>query len=194
MEEVISFRNNSNNELFGILHKPDRDGLVDGKIGINLLNPGLKNRVAPNRLNVKIARKLCELGYYVFRFDPHGIGDSKGEFMGFNEPIMDLWGGIQRGVFVEDTISANEYLYSHEGIKKLILIGQCGAAVTSSIVGSRDHRVDRLILINTPFTLLSSKLELIDLILENRSTKQLFFESKGFMLRMSFLKSTLFSK
>jgi uncharacterized protein len=189
MEEVISFKNKSNNELFGILHIPEKNNLAPGNIGINLLNPGLKNRVAPNRLNVKIARKLCKLGYYVLRFDPQGIGDSEGDFMGANEPVMDLWGAIQRGAFVDDTILSNEFLYSQKGVDKILLIGQCGAAVTAGIVGNRDNRVDRLILINTPFTLLSSDLKLINLIWESKSTKQLLNEYINDFIRFAWIKN-----
>lgn len=187
MEKVISFRNKFNNKLFGILHEPDRDNLVGGKVGINLLAPGLKNRVAPHRLNVKIARKLCELGYYVLRFDPHGVGDSEGEFMGSNEPIMDLWGAIQKGSFIEDTILANEFLCSYEGISKVILIGQCGAGVTAGIVGGRHEIVDRLILVDTPFRIFSSELELSDVIIENTSTKQLVCEYVNDFIRFDWM-------
>ena len=191
MEEVISFKNKFNNQLVGIMHEPDGDKFIGEKVGINLLNPGLKNRVAPHRLNVKIARKLCKLGYYVLRSDPHGIGDSEGKFMGSNEPIMDLWGEIQRGSFVDDTISANNILCSSHGIKKVILIGQCGAVVTAGIVGSIDRRVDRLILINTPTTLLSSKLDIIDLRLVNKSTKQLINEYLNDFRRLDWVKKIL---
>src|SRR3569832_1787566 len=78
LEKAVSFRNKKGQLLFGVLHLPETPK-PGPRIGINILNPGLKNRVAPNRINVKMARLLCESGVYVFRFDPFGIGDSDGE-------------------------------------------------------------------------------------------------------------------
>ena len=81
--------------LMGILHMPE--DRVRRNRGINLLSPGLKNRVAPNRMNVKMARILCEKGFPVLRFDPHGIGDSEGEIVRGERPVMNLWGLIREG-------------------------------------------------------------------------------------------------
>ena len=120
MEKPVVFENKRGEKLFGIVHVPDRNLSVNKKIGINLLNPGIKYRVAPNRLNVKLARKLCQNGYYVLRFDPSGIGDSEGELQA-NVLVPDIWEKIQTGLFVSDTIDANSFFIKEFDIDKLVL-------------------------------------------------------------------------
>ena len=66
--------------LVGILTEPARR---DPKLpGALLLSPGLKHRVGPHRLHLKLARLYAGLGMPVFRFDYHGTGDSEGELPG----------------------------------------------------------------------------------------------------------------
>lgn len=167
MEKVVTFRNKKDQLLFGILHIPEepKQGL---RIGINILNPGLKNRVAPNRINVKMARIFCDMGFYVLRFDPFGIGDSEGE-LAEHESVMDLWGMIQRGMFVSDTLIANDFFTQEARLDKLILIGQCGAAMTGMLAGADDDRVESLILVDSPVRLLSSKIDMSDIMAEINS-------------------------
>jgi pimeloyl-ACP methyl ester carboxylesterase len=166
MEEPVTFKNKANQRLFGIVHTPSGGAREDTRIGVNILNPGLKNRVAPNRLNVKIARMLCEQGFPVLRFDPFGIGDSEGELARNNENVMDLWGMIQRGAFVEDTICANNFFIEKANLDKLILIGQCGAGVTALLCAEKDKRIDGLIVIDTPFRVVGAEMEPLDIAAE----------------------------
>ncbi|HET6465452.1 MAG TPA: alpha/beta hydrolase [Nitrospiria bacterium] len=164
LEKAVTFRNNKGQLLFGILHLPESPKLKS-RIGINILNPGLKNRVAPNRINVKMARMFCDMGFHVLRVDPFGIGDSEGE-LAAHESVMDLWGMIQRGLFVPDTLAANDFFVREARLEKLILIGQCGAAVTGMLVGGKDDRVESLILVDSPVRLLSSQVDMSDILAE----------------------------
>ena len=75
MEEPITITNKNGKKLFGILHTPETTVPGRTRVGVNLLNPGIKYRVAPHRMNVKLARKLCSQGYYVLRFDPFEVYD-----------------------------------------------------------------------------------------------------------------------
>lgn len=128
--------------------------------GINLLSPGLKNRVAPNRMNVKMARILCEKGFPVLRFDPHGIGDSEGEIAAGNDHVMNLWGLIERGAYVQDTVISNSILRERAEVKEIIHIGQCGAAITAMLAGGLDPGVVAVALIDTPVRIVSACLNL----------------------------------
>lgn len=151
MEEPVTFSNRRNEQLFGIVHIPERAS--NPRIGINILNPGLKYRVAPNRLSVKLARSLCNDGYFVMRFDPHGIGDSEGELQP-DAHIHELWGLIQKGLFLGDTIASNDMFFKKYGLDRLFLLGNCGGAVTSLLTAAEDSRVGALCLVDLPVTIM----------------------------------------
>jgi pimeloyl-ACP methyl ester carboxylesterase len=161
MEKVVVFKNPNGNRLHGIVHIPDNSQEHLPRIGVNLLNPGLKNRVAPNRLNVKLARILCEHGYYVLRFDPSGIGDSEGDIEE-GALIADIGQQVQEGLFVSDTLIANEYFVSEYKIDKLFLMGNCGGAVTSLLTSEQDERVKGLCLVDSPLKIRSSEMTFAD--------------------------------
>lgn len=170
MEQPITFKNYVNQTLFGILHTPESGNKSGKRIGINLLNPGLKNRVAPNRLNIKIARMLCQEGFHVLRFDPHGIGDSEGTVP--NESVLDLWGAIHKEEFVEDTLSANEYFLNTCSLEELALIGGCGGAITAFFAAVKDDRVRRLVLIDMPVIVSNSNRSYKDRIISSEETSR----------------------
>lgn len=135
--------------MFAILHEPTAP--LSPRVGVNLLNPGLKSRVAPNRLNVVLARRLCELGYFVLRFDPPGIGDSAGELR--EDILPELWQNVQRGAFVEATRVANDAFAAECSLQEIVGMGNCGGAITALLEARTDPRVRRLILIDLPVTL-----------------------------------------
>lgn len=155
MEKVITFKNSNENRLFGIVHIPDDNLNNPKRAGIIILNPGIKYRVAPNRLNVKIARQLCDEGYHVFRFDPEGIGDSEGAFCP-NEALAEIAEKIQRGILVSDTVQACDFFLRTFKLTSLILIGNCGGAITALLSSERDTRIVKLILIDLPIQYKSS--------------------------------------
>ena len=152
MEEAITFTNKNGKKLFGILHTPETTIPGGTRIGINLLNPGIKYRVAPHRMNVKLARKLCSQGYYVLRFDPEGIGDSEGE-LPENLLTADIWEKIQKGLFIQDVKAANNFLIETCSIQHLLLIGNCGGAITALVSSPEDRRVRGLVLVDVPVNL-----------------------------------------
>lgn len=151
MEQEISFLNEQGKQLYGIVHVPDRSASEGKCIGVNLLNPGIKYRVAPNRLNVRLARMLCGKGYYVLRFDPEGIGDSDGELTP-GELINNVWGKIQTGMFVSDVRCSNKVFIEKWGLDKLFLIGNCGGAITALLSSDDFPKPDGLILLDLPIT------------------------------------------
>lgn len=142
---AITFRNRSGLKLFGIFHQPQ--GARRGPAVI-LLCPGVKNRVAPQRLYVKMAKRFCSMGFAVLRFDFHGIGDSEGEVG--EEYAADFYGTVQAGRYVEDTQAAMDWMQKNAGAGSFILAGLCGGAVTGLLAGARDRRVCGLLALGIP--------------------------------------------
>jgi pimeloyl-ACP methyl ester carboxylesterase len=149
----IVFDNKQGLKLFGILHIPKER--ASGDTAIVILSPGIKSRVAPHRLYVKMAREFVAAGFPVFRFDFYGLGDSEGEVD--VEQTADLYGSIQVGRYVEDTIAALDWLEAEHGLRKFILSGLCGGAITGLLAGAQDRRVDSIIGLGIPVILDSNK-------------------------------------
>jgi uncharacterized protein len=145
----VKIPNRHNHQLFGIMHNPVPDN--DRGVCIVLLSPGVKSRVAPHRLYVRMARRYASLGYMVLRFDFSGLGDSQGE----NEEsrLVDLYNAVQLGKFVEDTIDVLNWLEKHHGQKLFILAGLCGGAITGLHTGVKDDRVMALLSLGIPVVL-----------------------------------------
>lgn len=146
MEYPLKFKNSNNRALFGVIHQPDQE--PEQKIAIIFLCAGLKQRVGPQRLYVKMARWLCQRGYYCLRLDPEGIGDSEGEIE--NGRVVDIWGTIQKGRFVADTIAAIDAFIKKIEVDKLVLAGLCGGAITALLAAAGDKRADSLIFLGMP--------------------------------------------
>lgn len=176
MQEPLIFDSQNGHKLFGIVHPAECTTGSSKKQGIVLLDPGIKYRVAPHRLNIKIARKLAAIGFPIIRFDPHGIGDSEGELLE-NAMVYEIWGKIQTGIFVSDTVMANRVIAERCGVKELVLIGTCGGAITALLTAAEDRNVRRLCLIDIPLTLATRDMSFADVVTEgSRKADWLFSE------------------
>lgn len=146
--QAIRFVKPNGRSLYGMLHTVEERR---GDTGIIILSPGIKNRVAPHRLYVKMAKLFQEMGYEVFRFDPEGLGDSDGEI----EVALaaDLYRSIQTGRFIEDTVEAMNWMERERGISRFILSGLCGGAITGLLAGADDPRVMGLLSLGIPVIL-----------------------------------------
>jgi pimeloyl-ACP methyl ester carboxylesterase len=130
----VTFLNGRGERLFGILHEPR--GHVRQDVAILLLSPGVKSRVGPHRLYVKMTHRFVQLGFRVLRFDFYGLGDSAGEV---DEPLLaDLYRAIQLGRYTADTESAMSWMRSRYGTPRFILAGLCGGALTG-LLAARDR-------------------------------------------------------
>jgi hypothetical protein len=136
----VNFLNRNGCKLFGMLHKP---GDCRHDPVIILLSSGIKSRVAPHRLYVKMANRFCEMGFMVLRMDPEGLGDSEGEIE--EHLAADVYGSIEVGRLVNDTIDAMDWMQSNYGAAMFILSGLCGGAITGLLTGATDRRVVSLL-------------------------------------------------
>ena len=153
--EAVTFPNRDGLRLFGIVHLPEPANRHP--VPVILLSPGIKSRVAPHRLYVKLARHLASLGHLVLRFDFAGLGDSEGELQ--EAWTADFYGTVQSGRYVDDTCAAMDWMQLEYGPSKFILAGLCGGAITGLLAGARDRRVEALVALGLPVLLDSNELD-----------------------------------
>jgi len=128
----------------GILHTPGDHECVTQRVGIILLNSGIRQRVGPYRQYVKLARRLCQAGFYALRFDFPGIGDSEGDVQGISKSQRQF---LDQN---DSTTNAIDFLKAETGINRVGLLGLCGGAYSALRAGAADHRVDFLLLLSLP--------------------------------------------
>jgi exosortase A-associated hydrolase 1 len=119
-------------ELFGVLHRPEKPN----EVGIVVLVGGPQYRVGSHRMFVQIARALASDGYAVLRFDFAGMGDSEGDFPGFERVDRDVRAAI-------DHMDRGGH-----GLRRFVLIGLCDGASAAAYYAASDPRVAALVLLN----------------------------------------------
>lgn len=145
----VSFRNQNGQLLHGILHEPDHS--VARGVCVLLLSPGIKGRVGPHRLYLKIAERLVPLGFHVLRFDYYGLGDSEGELS--ERVLADMYNSIQAGRYIGDTISAMDWMQSTLGIRRFVGSGLCGGSISALATAEVDSRIECLLGVGLPTVL-----------------------------------------
>ena len=78
MEDCFYFKNKTY-KLFGCLHKPEKSERQNG-VGLVICSPFADEKLWSHRVIVSFARYLSDHGFFVFRFDYMGHGDSEGSF------------------------------------------------------------------------------------------------------------------
>jgi len=156
MEIPVKFPNKENQQLFGVLHIPQASGKLDGfaprSEGVIFVHSGASGRIGYGYQYVCYARRLCNEGFYVLRFDPHGMGDSEGYIP--DCPWPSYWSVIQTGLYVDDVVIAIDFLtHSTENVQSITLVGLCAGAISSLLTAGKDKRVNNLILIGMPVLL-----------------------------------------
>jgi pimeloyl-ACP methyl ester carboxylesterase len=116
--------------LIGIVSEPESVPNSSDAPAVILLNSGLLHRVGPNRLYVKIARKLASAGFVAMRFDLSGIGDSQ---RAHNLPSVES--------AIKDTRHAMDFLLQTRDIRSFILLGICSGADNAFQTACDDPRV-----------------------------------------------------
>lgn len=118
--------------LLGILHKPTKRA----QTGLVMVVGGPQYRVGGHRKFVNIARDLAAEGTAVLRFDCRGMGDSEGDFPGFE--LLD-----------SDIVAAISALTSAlPSVERIILWGLCDGASAICLCAHKLRRIGGVILIN----------------------------------------------
>jgi len=118
--------------LAGILHRPAQPGPV----GVVVVVGGPQYRVGSHRQFVLLARHLAAGGFPVLRFDCRGMGDSGGEFPGFEAITDDIRAAVDT-LFVQ-----------LPGLRAVVLWGLCDAASAALMYVPGDERIAGLVLAN----------------------------------------------
>jgi pimeloyl-ACP methyl ester carboxylesterase len=145
----VSFQNAQGHQLHGILHEPDPS--VARGVCVLLLSPGIKGRVGPHRLYLKIAARLVPLGFHVLRFDYYGLGDSEGNLS--ERVLADMYNSIQAGRYVGDTIAALDWIEKAVGIRRFVGSGLCGGSISALATAEVDSRIECLLGLGLPTVL-----------------------------------------
>jgi pimeloyl-ACP methyl ester carboxylesterase len=145
----VSFPNRQGIRLAGMLHEPDPS--CARNVCVLLLSPGIKGRVGPHRLYLKIAARLVPMGFHVLRFDFHGLGDSEGHLS--ERVLADVYNGIQSGRYVQDTMAAMDWLEKIRGINRFVASGLCGGSITGLLTAESDSRIRSVLALGMPVVL-----------------------------------------
>lgn len=105
-----------------------------GLPSIVIFNAGVIHKIGPNRLHVKMARRLAEEGYNVFRFDYGGQGDSTARA-----------DGPSGSAYITNALDLVE---KKTGSNGFILTGICSGAEDAYNTALQDSRIKGVILIN----------------------------------------------
>ena len=133
MNEIpIVFESNAT-PLVGMLHQaqgnPELGVLV-------MVAGGPQYRIGGHRQLVLWARKFAAQGFPVFRFDFRGMGDSYGEYVGYENAEDDIRAAIDR-------------LYQEcPSLKGVVLWGECNACSASLFYAHKDQRVLGIVMLN----------------------------------------------
>lgn len=121
------------NALVGTCHIPESVSFRG--TGFLFLNFGYVPRDGHGGLAAKLADALAAEGFYSFRFDLPGLGDSSGRSPAFAE---DLFDSVTSGAFAECALAIARDCMRRFPLKRMVLGGLCGAAVTSIYAADRD--------------------------------------------------------
>jgi uncharacterized protein len=119
--------------LVGILHEP----AAPATRGVLIVVGGPQYRVGSHRQFVLLARDLARQGIPVLRFDYRGMGDSGGEFRGFEHVSADI------------AAAAAALRAACPGLREIVLWGLCdGASAAAFFAAAHPQAVAGLIVAN----------------------------------------------
>jgi pimeloyl-ACP methyl ester carboxylesterase len=121
--------------LVGVVTEPEGD--ATSRPAVLFLNAGVLHRVGPNRVHVRLARTLAEVGFPSLRFDLSGLGDSR--------PRRTHTSYVR--AMVDETRQAMDVLAKTRGVRSFVLAGICSGADNALRAALEDERVCGAILI-----------------------------------------------
>jgi len=120
-------------ELSGVLHRGDLASTVGVVI---VVAGGPQYRAGAHRQFVMLARMFAGRGYPVLRFDLRGMGDSSGEYLGYEHSRPDIRAAV------------DELQRLVPSVKRVMLFGECESATGILFYAYQDPRVHKVALAN----------------------------------------------
>lgn len=112
MNEIAVTFSCEGEQLIGVVHRP----VASKAVGVVIPVGGPQYRAGSHRQFILLARRLAESGHAVLRFDARGMGDSTGDFPGFEHLGPDLRAAI---------VALQEHVPE---IRRVVVWGLCDAA------------------------------------------------------------------
>lgn len=157
-------------QLVGIEHSPQvNTDYKKSTQGVVIVVGGPQTRVGSHRLFVQLARALAHQGYYVFRFDYTGAGDSEGVI----SPFTDIQRDIEAAIAI--------FRQQQPQLADIKLWGLCDAAsaILLYLAQTPNHSINGLVLVNPWVRQASTEAKTY---LKSYYVKRLF--SKGFWAKL----------
>lgn len=138
--------------LRGVCHEPPgvSGDPESGRTGVLFGNSGWLPRSGRGDLSVHLADAQAQDGYWAFRFDMPGLGDSDGDLPTESWELLNM---IQVGDHGPFTCWLAGELKKRYGLEKIILAGHCGSAMSAVYAAMLDNSnvVSGLILMDMVF-------------------------------------------
>lgn len=119
-------------DMVAILHPVERPT----RCGVLILVGGPQYRLGSHRQFLLLARQLAAAGIPAMRFDFRGMGDSAGEFSGFEAVAPDIAAAVD--TFAQEC----------PGLESIVLWGLCDGASAGILYAPSDKRISALVLVN----------------------------------------------
>lgn len=123
-------------QLIGVIGQPAESTQDNKSKGVLFIVGGPQYRAGSHRQFTLMSRALNDLGFATMRFDYRGMGDSDGEYLGFER--------------IDDDIRAAIDCFFHQcpNLKEVTLWGLCDGASAALLYSHQDKRVSGVTLVN----------------------------------------------
>ncbi|MCF6216690.1 MAG: hydrolase 1, exosortase A system-associated [Emcibacter sp.] len=134
-ETAFTFTNNAQHQLIGIIHHPAK---IISEAGLIIVVGGPQYRIGAHRQYVHLARHCAEQGIPVMRFDYQGVGDSEGNYPGFEHVAPDIHQAI------------DEFITRVPEMQSVAIWGLCEGA-SAILLGGADHKAASHVILANPW-------------------------------------------